>query len=61
MGKVGTGQYYCWDCFIEFSLSGKGGPHLYRIDPEGTLVAFGPDEGTRSGTDVGLGVTSRIS
>ncbi|MHB8927965.1 MAG: hypothetical protein ACYC9Q_09980 [Bacillota bacterium] len=48
MGKVGTGQYYCWDCFIEFTV-GKGRPHLYRIDREGTLVAFNPDHGTSSG------------
>lgn len=61
MGKVGTGQYYCWDCFIEFSLAAKGGPHLYRIDPEGTLVAFGSDEGTRSSADQDVGASSRIS
>ncbi len=51
MGKVGTGQYYCWDCFIEFNLPNKGGPHLFRIDPEGTLVAFRPGEEDRSGAN----------
>ncbi|MHB0886985.1 MAG: hypothetical protein ACYC6V_01360 [Bacillota bacterium] len=52
VGKVGTGQYYCWDCFIEFSV-GKSGPHLYKIDPEGTLVSFDPNNDARSDTMAG--------
>ena len=24
IGRVGTAQYYCWECCIEFSL-GRGG------------------------------------
>jgi hypothetical protein len=36
VGKVGTGQFYCWDCFIEFSVSARG-LKLYRVEADGEL------------------------
>lgn len=36
VGKVGTGQFYCWDCFIEFSVSARG-LRLYRVELDGEL------------------------
>ena len=43
VGKVGTGQFYCWDCYIEFALS-AGGLKLYRVESDGELSRVeGPD------------------
>lgn len=36
VGRVGTGQYYCWDCFIEFQVGHKG-VKLYRVEQDGEL------------------------
>lgn len=36
IGKVGTGQFYCWDCFIEFAVSSRG-LKMYRVEPDGEL------------------------
>ena len=37
VGCVGTDQYYCWDCYIEFALT-KNGLKLFEVDDEGELV-----------------------
>ena len=34
IGRVGTAQYYCWECCIEFSL-GRGGLRVYHLNAEG--------------------------
>lgn len=39
-GKVGTGQYYCWNCLVEFNFSGKRGYSAYYVDEEGALVSL---------------------
>ncbi len=39
-GKVATNQYYCWNCLVEFNLSGPEGFTAYLVDEEGTLVAL---------------------
>ncbi|MDA8199061.1 MAG: hypothetical protein M0Z54_06480 [Thermaerobacter sp.] len=36
VGKVGTGQFYCWDCYIEFQVSARG-TRLYRVESDGEL------------------------
>lgn len=36
VGRVGTGQYYCWDCYIEFSMGHKG-VRMYRVEADGEL------------------------
>jgi ribosomal protein L37AE/L43A len=36
VGKVGTGQYYCWDCFIEFAVTARG-VRLYDVSADGEL------------------------
>jgi len=40
VGRVGTDQYYCWNCLVEFSLKGKDGPTAYYVDEEGTLISL---------------------
>jgi ribosomal protein L37AE/L43A len=36
VGRVGTGQFYCWDCFVEFAWSARG-LKLYRVEIDGEL------------------------
>lgn len=50
VGKVGAGQYYCWDCCVEFNL-GKKGFQVYRLEEDGTLVQTtreSPEEATQA-------------
>ncbi|MFS8639770.1 MAG: hypothetical protein LOD90_02955 [Symbiobacteriaceae bacterium] len=39
-GKIGTGEYYCWDCCIEFQERGGGTFACFVLDSEGNRVAF---------------------
>lgn len=39
VGKVGSDQYYCWNCFMEFSFS-RGMFNLYEVAEDGTLIAM---------------------
>jgi len=39
VGKIGTNQYYCWDCFFEFSVKNNI-ITLYEVDEEGQLIAL---------------------
>ncbi|NLU50429.1 MAG: hypothetical protein GXX09_08470 [Syntrophomonadaceae bacterium] len=39
IGKVGSDQYYCWNCFIEFNTR-KGRLNLYEVAEDGSLVAM---------------------
>lgn len=38
IGRVGSDQYYCWDCCVEFKI-GKGSVRVYHLDADGELVA----------------------
>ncbi|MDF2501722.1 MAG: hypothetical protein K0Q77_2436, partial [Anaerosporomusa subterranea] len=29
VGKVASGQFYCWDCCVEFSVSDKGDVEIF--------------------------------
>ena len=51
VGRVGSGQYFCWDCCVEFSM-GRNGFQIYRVEEDGTLVQ------ERPGQDVTDGVIS---
>ncbi|NLM46810.1 MAG: hypothetical protein GX200_08415 [Firmicutes bacterium] len=48
-GKVGTNQYYCWNCLVEFSVRGAGAYTAYYVDEEGSLIALS-DLVQKSGT-----------
>ena len=39
IGKVGSEQYYCWNCFMEFNFN-KGRLNLYEVAEDGTLVSM---------------------
>lgn len=47
VGRVGTGQYYCWDCCIEFALSHKG-VRMFRVEADGELSRIDGAEGVIS-------------
>jgi hypothetical protein len=36
-GRVGTHQYYCWNCLLEFSQE-KGEVKFFYVESDGTLV-----------------------
>ncbi|MGE5676051.1 MAG: hypothetical protein ACM3XM_19610 [Mycobacterium leprae] len=38
IGRVGSEQYYCWDCCVEFNVS-RGAVRIYHLDADGELVA----------------------
>lgn len=39
VGRVGSDQYYCWNCFVEFNFS-KGKVNLYEVAEDGSLQAM---------------------
>lgn len=38
VGKVGSDQYYCWNCYLEFNFN-RGKLNLYEVAEDGNLVA----------------------
>ncbi len=39
VGKVGSEQFYCWNCFLEFNFN-KGRVNLYEVAEDGSLVSM---------------------
>nr|WP_025028606.1 hypothetical protein [Caldalkalibacillus mannanilyticus] len=39
IGKIGTSQYYCWGCFIEFSLANNK-LDIFQVEEDGTLSSL---------------------
>ncbi|GAF12326.1 hypothetical protein JCM19046_4122 [Bacillus sp. JCM 19046] len=39
IGKIGTNQYYCWNCFIEMNLV-KGTLMLHQVEEDGSLSSL---------------------
>jgi ribosomal protein L37AE/L43A len=37
VGKIGTNQYYCWNCFIEMSVAGDQISSVYQVEEDGSL------------------------
>lgn len=37
VGKVGTAQYYCWNCYYEFNVKAEQ-VKMFRIVEDGTLA-----------------------
>ncbi|WP_338825746.1 hypothetical protein MTBGP_18890 [Moorella thermoacetica] len=35
IGKIGTDQYYCWDCFVEFNNRRE----IFNVAEDGSLVS----------------------
>ncbi|MGI6435051.1 MAG: hypothetical protein ACOX0F_06810 [Syntrophomonadaceae bacterium] len=39
VGKVGSDQFYCWNCYLEFNFQ-KGKVNLYEVAEDGSLIAM---------------------
>ncbi|ASS74730.1 hypothetical protein CIG75_06915 [Tumebacillus algifaecis] len=39
IGKIGTYQFYCWGCFMEFSVTGDE-VKLFQVEEDGSLIAY---------------------
>lgn len=44
LGKIGSGQYYCWNCLVELSGDEEQGLTAYYVDEEGVLQALTPPD-----------------
>lgn len=49
IGKIGTNQYYCWECFVEFNIDGEE-VRLYQVEEDGSLSLF--SDLTDAGTEI---------
>lgn len=38
VGKVGSDQYYCWNCYLEFNYH-RGEVNLFEVAEDGSLIA----------------------
>lgn len=36
-GRIGAGEYYCWDCCIEFRVN-ETGTEIFALDEEGERI-----------------------
>ncbi|HOA71013.1 MAG: hypothetical protein WBL52_04635 [Bacillota bacterium] len=48
-GRIGQGQYYCWDCSIEFEPT-PAGVRVYRLEPDGIAIPESIDGSPVSGS-----------
>jgi len=39
IGRVGTNQYFCWECLVEFSVNNNR-VVVFEVADDGTLVPF---------------------
>ena len=44
VGKVGSDQFYCWNCFLEFNFD-KGRVNLFEVAEDGSLLAMDESAG----------------
>jgi len=39
IGKIGSHQFYCWSCFIEWSINGEK-VSVFQVEEDGTLSSL---------------------
>lgn len=39
VGRIGSDQFYCWNCFIEFAVK-KDRVNMYEVAEDGSLVSI---------------------
>jgi hypothetical protein len=37
-GKVGTNQYYCWQCLMEFKTHPQHAARMFYVEADGSLI-----------------------
>ncbi|MDN4593344.1 hypothetical protein [Polycladomyces subterraneus] len=40
LGKVGTNQFYCWNCFVEFTVAGDEISAVFQVEEDGSLSSL---------------------
>ncbi|TCP62088.1 hypothetical protein [Baia soyae] len=40
LGRVGTNQLYCWQCYIELVLENDQIVHVYQVEEDGSLTSL---------------------
>lgn len=40
LGKIGTNQYYCWGCFIEFAVQEEKIVDIFQVEEDGSLSSL---------------------
>ncbi len=40
IGKIGTNQYYCWNCYVELSVAGDQVSSIYQVEEDGSLQSL---------------------
>lgn len=40
IGKIGSHQFYCWNCFIELSVNGDKIKSVFQVEEDGTLSSL---------------------
>lgn len=40
IGKIGSQQYYCWNCFIELSISDQNELAVHQVEVDGSLSSL---------------------
>lgn len=40
IGKIGTNQYYCWNCYVELSVAGEQVNSIYQVEEDGSLQSL---------------------
>jgi len=48
-GKVGNNQFFCWDCYVEFSVS-HNKITIYELADDGTLLLYEKREAAEGGS-----------
>lgn len=43
IGKVGNSQFYCWECFVEFTLQ-KNKVTVYEVGDDGSLLPYNREQ-----------------
>ncbi|MGY0694292.1 hypothetical protein ACW2QC_16180 [Virgibacillus sp. FSP13] len=40
IGKIGSQQFYCWNCFIELSIADNNELAVHQIESDGSLSSL---------------------
>ncbi|TCS94898.1 hypothetical protein [Hazenella coriacea] len=40
LGKVGTSQLYCWQCFVEITIENDQISSVYQVEEDGSLSSL---------------------
>ncbi|NMA70290.1 MAG: hypothetical protein GX958_12885 [Desulfitobacterium sp.] len=53
IGKVGVGQFYCWECCVEFTTN-EDKTVIYDLAEDGSLLAWDDDQALEGEATVAL-------